>query len=140
VQPLRIALVQFAPRLGVLEENLARHRELLAEARAAGAGLVVFPELGLTGYQLQDLAAEVAMRKDDPRLLGLAAGTDGFLQSFRSSRRRTITGCSSRPRCWRTARFGSSTASCSCRPTASSTSAASSRRAIGSGPSTRAWA
>jgi predicted amidohydrolase len=78
VQPLRIALVQFAPRLGVLEENLARHRELLAEARAAGAGLVVFPELGLTGYQLQDLAAEVAMRKDDPRLLGLAAGTDGL--------------------------------------------------------------
>jgi predicted amidohydrolase len=67
-----------APRLGVLEDNLARHRELLAQARAAGAGLVVFPELGLTGYQLQDLAAEVAMRKDDPRLLGLAAETKGI--------------------------------------------------------------
>jgi predicted amidohydrolase len=54
VQPLRIAL---------------------AEARAGGAGLVVFPELGLTGYQLQDLAAEVAMRRDDPRLVDLAAET-----------------------------------------------------------------
>jgi predicted amidohydrolase len=75
VQPLRIALAQLAPRLGVLEENLARHSALLAEARAAGAGLVVFPELGLTGYQLQDLAAEVAMHRDDPRLLGLAAET-----------------------------------------------------------------
>ena len=75
MQPLRIALVQLAPRLGVLETNLLRHRELLAQARAAGAGLVVFPELGLTGYQLQDLAAEVAMRKDDPRLLALAADT-----------------------------------------------------------------
>jgi predicted amidohydrolase len=75
VQPLRIALAQLAPRLGELEENLARHSALLAEARAAGAGLVVFPELGLTGYQLQDLAAEVAMHRDDPRLLGLAAET-----------------------------------------------------------------
>ena len=78
MQPLRIALAQLAPRLGVLEENLARHRELLAQARTAGAGLVVFPELGLTGYQLQDLAAEVAMRKDDPRLLSLASETKGL--------------------------------------------------------------
>jgi predicted amidohydrolase len=78
VQPLRIALAQLAPHLGVLDDNLARHRELLAQAREAGAGLVVFPELGLTGYQLQDLAAEVAMRKDDPRLLDLAAETHGL--------------------------------------------------------------
>jgi predicted amidohydrolase len=78
MKPLRIALAQLAPRLGVLEENLARHSALLVEARAAGAGLVVFPELGLTGYQLQDLAAEVAIRRDDPRLLGLAAETAGL--------------------------------------------------------------
>lgn len=75
MQPLRIALAQLAPRLGVLEENLDRHLALLAEARDAGAGLVIFPELGLTGYQLQDLAAEVAIHRDDPRLLGLAAQT-----------------------------------------------------------------
>ena len=96
--PLRIALAQLAPRLGVLDENLARHHELLAEARAAGAGLVVFPELGLTGYLLQDLAAEVAMRLDDPRLAALAAATDGPLgRSSRSSRSRPTTGCSSPP-------------------------------------------
>ena len=41
-----------------------------------GAGLLVFPELGLTGYLLQDLASEVAMRLDDPRLSDLAAGDD----------------------------------------------------------------
>ena len=40
--------------------------------------LVVFPELGLTGYLLQDLAAEVAMRLDDPRLAELARATDGM--------------------------------------------------------------
>jgi len=78
VQPLRIALAQIAPRLGALDENLERHRTLLAEARAGGAGLVVFPELGLTGYLLQDLAAEVAMRLDDPRLGALAAETGGL--------------------------------------------------------------
>jgi NAD+ synthase (glutamine-hydrolysing) len=72
---LRIALAQIAPRLGAFEDNLARHRELIEEARAGDAGLVVFPELGLTGYQLQDLAAEVAIRIDDPRLAGLAALT-----------------------------------------------------------------
>jgi len=75
VQPLRIALVQIAPRLGELEANLGRHRELIRAARGRGAGLIVFPELGLTGYLLQDLAAEVAMRLDDPRLAALAAET-----------------------------------------------------------------
>ena len=78
MQALRIALAQLAPRLGDLEANLARHRDLLDEARAGGAGLVVFPELGLTGYQLQDLAAEVAMRLDDPRLAKLAGATRGL--------------------------------------------------------------
>jgi predicted amidohydrolase len=75
MQPLRIALAQIAPRLGLLDENLAHHHALIAEARTGGAGLVVFPELGLTGYLLQDLAAEVSMRLDDPRLLELATAT-----------------------------------------------------------------
>jgi predicted amidohydrolase len=78
VQPLRIALAQLAPRLGDLEANLTRHGELVDEALAGGAGLVVFPELGLTGYQLQDLAAEVAMRLDDPRLTALARRARGL--------------------------------------------------------------
>jgi predicted amidohydrolase len=75
VQPVRIALAQIAPRLGDLDANLARHKELLTEAREQGAGLVVFPELGLTGYLLQDLAGEVAMRLDDRRLADLASAT-----------------------------------------------------------------
>ncbi len=81
---ITVALAQMAPRLGALEENLARHHELLGEARAQGADLVVFPELGLTGYLLQDLNAEVAMRRDDPRLLDLAraAGDMAAIVSF----------------------------------------------------------
>jgi len=71
----RIALAQIAPKIGALDENVARHLRLIDEARAGGADLVVFPELGLTGYQLQDLAAEVAMGPEDPRLAALAAAT-----------------------------------------------------------------
>jgi predicted amidohydrolase len=73
----RIALAQLAPRLGRLDENIEAHRRVLADARADGADLVVFPELGLTGYQLQDLSGEVAMPLDDPRLASLAADTAG---------------------------------------------------------------
>lgn len=73
---LRVALAQIAPSLGRFDENLERHHALIGEARSNGAGLVVFPELGLTGYQLQDLAAEVAIRLDDPRLARLAAATE----------------------------------------------------------------
>ena len=78
VRPMRIALAQIAPLLGALEANLERHRAVLDEARGHDADLVVFPELGLTGYQLQDLAAEGAMRVDDPRLADLAAATHGL--------------------------------------------------------------
>jgi predicted amidohydrolase len=74
---VRIALAQLAPKLGALEDNLERHRAVLAEARERGANLIVFPELGLTGYLLQDLAADVAMRLDDPRLAPLLAETRG---------------------------------------------------------------
>jgi predicted amidohydrolase len=84
MQPLRIALAQVAPKLGQLDANLERHHALLQDARGAGAGLVVFPELGLTGYLLQDLAAEVAMRLDDPRLLELAGDTSGGLSAVAS--------------------------------------------------------
>jgi predicted amidohydrolase len=78
VHTLKIALAQIAPRLGQLDANVARHHELIEEARGAGVGLVVFPELGLTGYLLQDLAAEVSMRLDDPRLAGLAEASAGL--------------------------------------------------------------
>jgi len=82
MQRVRIALAQLAPTLGALEANLDRHRAVLAEARANKANLIVFPELGLTGYLLQDLAAEVAMRLDDPRLTSLVADTRGISTVF----------------------------------------------------------
>ncbi|HEV8054363.1 MAG: carbon-nitrogen hydrolase [Chloroflexi bacterium] len=78
MKPLRVALAQIAPRLGVVDANIERHLEVIADARAEGADLVVCPELGLTGYLLQDLNADVAMRLDDPRLTKLARATRGL--------------------------------------------------------------
>jgi len=57
---LRLALVQMAPSLGLPQRNLEAHLSWLEAPEARDADLVVFPELSLTGYLLQDLVAEVA--------------------------------------------------------------------------------
>ena len=75
---LTLGLGQLAPGLGQVDENIADHAAAIDDARARGVNLLVFPELGLTGYLLQDLNAEVAMSRDDPRLLDLAARADGM--------------------------------------------------------------
>ena len=50
-----IALGQIKPAIGDIEGNVALLRRWIAEARAAGAQLVVFPELALSGYPPEDL-------------------------------------------------------------------------------------
>ncbi len=59
---LKIGLAQIYPTLGDLEANLRKHLEVIEDAVARGADLIVFPELSLTGYVLQDLTYEVAIR------------------------------------------------------------------------------
>jgi len=65
---ISLALAQINTRLGNVETNLDKHITLAKEARSRGADLVVFPELSLTGYVLQDLAPTVAhtASADDP--------------------------------------------------------------------------
>jgi len=61
---MRVALAQVAPVLGNVAVNLKMHRTVIRKAAAAGADLVIFPELSLTGYLLQDLVPEVALSPD----------------------------------------------------------------------------
>jgi len=75
----RIALAQVAPRLGDLDANLAMASDAVRRAAAEGAALTVLPELALTGYLLQDLVPDVAMRADDPRLAALGNDAPGML-------------------------------------------------------------
>ena len=75
----RIALAQVAPRLGDLDANLAIVSDAVHRAATEGADLTVLPELALTGYLLQDLVPEVAMRADDPRLLSIGGEAPDML-------------------------------------------------------------
>jgi NAD+ synthase (glutamine-hydrolysing) len=52
---MRLALAQMNTVVGDLEGNRARILDRLAEARDAGAELVLFPELAVTGYPPEDL-------------------------------------------------------------------------------------
>ncbi|MDP3186475.1 MAG: nitrilase-related carbon-nitrogen hydrolase, partial [Anaerolineales bacterium] len=55
-------------KLGDVPANLEKHLAYIEKARSQKADLLVFPELSLTGYVLQDLAPTVAHRPvaDDP--------------------------------------------------------------------------
>ena len=65
---LTIGLAQISPRLGDVQANLDKHLQFIERAEAQGVELLVFPELSLTGYMLQDLVHEVsrAPAPDDP--------------------------------------------------------------------------
>ncbi len=56
-----IGLAQMYPKLGDVRTNLEVHLDYIARAKAQGVDIVVFPELSLTGYQVQDLVPEVAL-------------------------------------------------------------------------------
>src|ERR671925_972435 len=77
---LRVALAQINPTVGDVRGNAGKISDGIARARDEGAGLVVFPELALSGYPPEDLllktsfldAARVALRE-------LAAQTRGIV-------------------------------------------------------------
>jgi predicted amidohydrolase len=75
----RIALAQVESRLGDVDANLEIAADAVRRAATEGAALLLLPELALTGYLLQDLVPEVAMRADDPRLLEVGAEASGML-------------------------------------------------------------
>lgn len=62
---LTLALAQINTKLGDIDTNLENHLALAHSAWKQGADLLIFPELSLTGYVLQDLAASVARLPND---------------------------------------------------------------------------
>jgi len=68
---LAVALAQITTCPGQLRRNLDRHLEMIAKACEAGARLVVFPELSVSGYLLAHGVLEHAVRLDDPLLAPL---------------------------------------------------------------------
>jgi predicted amidohydrolase len=64
-------LAQTKPKLGCVADNLQSIEGQIVKAQQAGADLIVFPELALSGYFLKDLVPEVARRIDSPEILHL---------------------------------------------------------------------
>jgi len=73
VERFRLSLAQLNSTVGDLEANAALARAAWAEARDARADMVAFPEMFLTGYQLQDLVKKPAFAADVQRVLAQLA-------------------------------------------------------------------
>lgn len=79
---MRVALGQFAPRLGDVDGNLARMTAIIDAAAAGGADLTVFPELSTHGYALGATDPTSCLAAGDPRLTGLGAGGTDVVAGF----------------------------------------------------------
>ncbi len=76
---MKIAVAQFNPVLGDFGGNVTRMLEDAARAKAAGATLLVAPELALTGYPPEDLLLRRDfLRASADALAALAQGVDGI--------------------------------------------------------------
>jgi predicted amidohydrolase len=62
----KVALAQISCRQANKTENLAKIKKLVARAKKQGAGLVIFPELSLTGYVVRDEIYELAEKIPGP--------------------------------------------------------------------------
>ncbi|HEX8692132.1 MAG TPA: nitrilase-related carbon-nitrogen hydrolase [Longimicrobium sp.] len=73
---LRLRVEQFAPALGDVEANLARVAAAQADAGRDGVGLLVTPELSLTGYDVRDRVHALAVPEAPRPFPALAEGPD----------------------------------------------------------------
>jgi NAD+ synthase (glutamine-hydrolysing) len=62
VPAIRLALAQIDVTVGDLRGNAAKILEWAGEAAASGADLVVFPEMALTGYPIEDLSLRASFQ------------------------------------------------------------------------------
>ncbi len=79
MKPLRIALAQINTTVGDIAGNARKVEEYAARARRAGAKIVVFPELALTGYPPEDLLLRDSfVEANVAAWRGIARGTKGI--------------------------------------------------------------
>jgi NAD+ synthase (glutamine-hydrolysing) len=79
-EPLHVALAQLNAVVGDVAGNERAIAETIARARGAGAQLVLFPELALTGYPPEDLLLKEHFLRDARAALDrIAAATEGIV-------------------------------------------------------------
>ncbi len=83
-QVLKVGAAQFASEIGDVDANIDRHLDWIARGHEAGLGLLVLPELSLTGHHGGEHALSCAVKRNDPRLLKIAeaAGDMAVVVSF----------------------------------------------------------
>lgn len=59
---LRLALAQIDTCVGNIDSNVEKVLKYAARAKQSGARMVVFPEMTLTGYPIEDLALRATFR------------------------------------------------------------------------------
>ena len=81
---LKVGAAQFPSAIADVDANMDLHLDWIAQARANGLDLLVFPELSLTGHHGPQKLLECAMKRDDPRLgrLAEAAGDMAVIIGF----------------------------------------------------------
>ena len=81
---MRVAVVSNRNRPGYPEDNLQDHRRWLQKAADAGARLVLFPELSLSGYTTEPFVRDIGMALSGPecRALVQAARDHGLYAAF----------------------------------------------------------
>ena len=67
---LRVALAQINPTVGNLAGNAGLIAESVKSAQAQGANLIVFPEMIVTGYPVEDLALRPSFQAASIRTVG----------------------------------------------------------------------
>jgi len=60
----RVAIAQIKPTLGNIDANMQMAEAIIERAKEEDVDLLVFPELGLTGYYLRDMVPVVAMHDE----------------------------------------------------------------------------
>jgi len=76
---LKLAIAQLNPTVGALQKNTEQALAVMANMEAAGAELLVFPEMYIPGYPAQDLILEEHFVLENMRMVKHLAATSGEL-------------------------------------------------------------
>ncbi|MGA1609709.1 MAG: NAD+ synthase [Candidatus Nanopelagicaceae bacterium] len=78
---MRIGLAQINPRVGDIEHNIALIREYVGKAQHSGVHLLLFPEMVVTGYPIEDLTHRSSLQRESVAAtnhLAASLETEGF--------------------------------------------------------------
>jgi len=81
-EKITVGAAQIATVPEDIEANLETHLELIAQARAHGCDLLVFPELSLTGYTLSDRSFRLARSRHSKVIRQIAEASQGLTTQF----------------------------------------------------------